>query len=380
MKRVLQIAIIALFVAALWVPLLCTPFRFQQEREGLRFAERRAPSGALSLQAYDGNIEPWVEGIQSWYSDSFAFRTRSLNAYNAVNYFIRNYPGEIFGADGQLLTKKGIVEGLSQLTDSQEEQIQKNLKGLRRICEDAGIPCIFIIIPSALTVHPEFAPNWVDVSRFVRHRDELAETLRAAKFPVFDLSDGVKAYAEETGSRLFLKYDFHWNTLGAMEGYRQIMKVLNPYCPEARTVSEARVEVSEKKDVTQFTRRRYLDFMLSETGRGIEKIDLPPVRVVSSKGEKSTGVYWVARAGVTEVFCPELGEQTVLFIRDSFLSTPSQLLNHSLPHSVYMNFSKEGRDPRAAIERYQPDLLVFALQESRVKRALMNLDCFGRNR
>ncbi len=373
MKRIGQIAVIALFVAALWVPVLCTPSRFQQERKLLTVAERRVPLGALGFKASGGNIEQWVESIQDWYRDSFAFRGRFLNLYNAAHYVIRNYPDEVFGADGCLLKRNGIEEALVPLTNSERKQMEENLKGLQMLCKERGIPCVFIIIPSKLTIHPHLAPRWVSLGSFAQRRNELAEIIRNAQLPVFDLSPHLKLYAEQTKQNLFLKYDPHWNTLGAIEGYRGIMAILSSYCSEARAVPSSAYQVTEEMKSTWFPRKRYLDFMLSEQERRLFRINLPPVRVISGGKEQTATLNFASRHEVKEVFCPRLGSQTVLFIRDSFFTAPSALLNHSLPHSVYMNYSKQGRDPRAAIERYQPDLLVVALQESRVKRALLGL-------
>lgn len=371
MKKFGQIAVIALFVAALWVPLLCTPFRAEHERSVLKSAEQREPDDGLSFAAFDGDVGPWVAGVQSWYRDSFAFRSYFLNLYHGAHYLIRNYPGEVFGEDGHVLIRGDVKECLSPLSSRHSRKIRRNLSDLRQVCDEAGVEAVFIVIPSKITVCPQLTPQWVRARCFGQSRANLIGLIRSARFPVFDLSNRMKAYAEKTGKPPFLKYDCHWNMEGAIQGYREMMNVLRVYCPDARTIPQDRYSLVWNEHMVTYTKRRYLDWLLSEPIAEIGSIDLPPVRILSSGVEKYATWYSSGRRDVAEIFCPLLGTQTVLFVRDSFLASPSPLLNHSLPHIVYLNFSKEGRWPREAIARYHPDLLVVALQESVLKKALL---------
>ena len=73
------------------------------------------------------------------------------------------------------------------------------------------------------------------------------------------------------------------------------------------------------------------------------------------------------------MFCQDRGDSTVVFVRDSYLRLPSILLNHGFAHSIYLNFSAEGRNPREIIKADRPDLLVFALYEGALRNGLLEL-------
>ena len=372
MKRVGYYAVIVLFVGVLWLPLLCTPFFCERERTELREREQRTPAGELHLDACGGDIAEWTRSCQDWYRDSFAFRTELMRVYNGTHYLVRSYPGELFGAGGQLLDRGTVCDDLAPLGERRVKTIRKNLNALRSLCAEKEIPCVFIIIPENLSVHPDWAPGWLRERDTRRNALQLMEMAREMGFEVFDLADGLRAYAEETGMTLYRRYDVHWDMMGALWGYEEMIRIIGLYCSEARRVPESSYSVGWTDEDIMFTRRRYLEVLLSERLSHIRRIDLPPVQVVEKDGRVTERVkYYAWREGVRETRCPALGTQTVLFMRDSFLSSSSLLLNHSLPHAVYLNFSNEGKEVRKAVERYQPDLLVIGVQETRLRNALL---------
>ena len=149
---------------------------------------------------------------------------------------------------------------------------------------------------------------------------------------------------------------------------------IKKFIPETRLVAKKNYTLKRYEHVKGYSKRLYLDSVLSEPLGLITQIDLPPVRVVTADGEQTTTIFWASRFGAKEVFCPELGSQTVLFIRDSFLTLPSQMLNHSFAHTVYLDHSEKGRNPFEVIENDHPDLLVIALQENSLGRYLSRID------
>ncbi|MCD6321742.1 MAG: hypothetical protein J7L77_01830 [Clostridiales bacterium] len=373
MKQIIHIIVIALFMASLWLPLICTPFQHERERAALQNAENRDPQGTFSFSECEGDVKKWVKETQLWYQESFAFRSILLSLYNATHYLLRNYPEQLFGKGGHLFLKKAIFRKLVPVTSRKRERIKKNLAKLRIVCNKAAIPCQFIIIPAKETVHPDFLPNWLRYRDLNHQRETLVKLIRQQGFPVTDLSETLKLHAQNSREVIYRKYDNHWNVYGALLGYRKIVSALSKSIPEIRLVSEKRYSLSLEKYSTHGSKHFYLDFLLSETLPRFQCLDLSPVRVLSTDGEKQVVFYRATRKNCSEVFCPELNTKTVLFIRDSFLTIPSVFLNHSLSHSIYINYSKEGRCPAHIIEVYQPDVLVFALQENSLEGCLLRL-------
>jgi hypothetical protein len=361
MKRKLQIAIVALFVATLWVPLLCTPFRFQKERDKLQRVERRTPGGTLSFSHCDQDIERWTKEVQLWYRESFAFRSKFMSIYNVSHYLIHSYPRGFYGRDGHMFRENLIRRKLQRMDTAKQRLISDNLAELRQVCEQQKTPCLFVLIPSKDTVYPELAPRWIRERSSAQKRQALIDLIRTNNFPVIDLSPVLKNNAEQTGRILFPKYDNHWGFNGALLGYYEMMAVIKTWIPEARVVAESEQMVT-RRNATTYSRAFYLDGLLSEPLDNIKEIHLPPVRIVRQGKEEWCTVNRLSKEGRSEVFCSDRGTRTVVFIRDSFFTTTSQLLNHSFAHTVYLNHAEE-EDPAKVVIAEHPDLLVIALQE-----------------
>lgn len=368
-----HIAVIALFAMAIWLPLLCTPRMCRQERATLHKVERRDPAGILSFEECDRNIVQWVEQIQLWYRDSFAFRSKLLELYNVAHYLVHNYPDKIYGAEGHLILRKPIHGALRSLSRNKKNRMAINLEVLRQICVETETPCLFILIPSKVVVHPEFAPRWLRVRSRVQGRRDLLALIRTNRFPILDLSPVLRTKAKETGGVFFHKYDHHWSTEGACAAYCEMMLLIKQFIPEARQLTAEDYSVEMDDYDTRFSRHWYLDAFFGEPMMDIDRINLPPLRIVKDGKESQGTLCPVYRGGRTDVFCSNVGTKTVVFLRDSFLTLPSQLLNHSFAHTVYLNNTVEGRDPREVIETISPDLLVFALHENQLIQYLARM-------
>jgi hypothetical protein len=81
------------------------------------------------------------------------------------------------------------------------------------------------------------------------------------------------------------------------------------------------------------------------------------------------------RQCVGEAINSHLDGKKALFIRDSFLDELTPLLNHSFAHTVYLEHNTKTPEHRiyAAINKYEPDIVLIALQET----SLINFLLFG---
>lgn len=363
MKKNIHLILSVLFVAALWVPLIGTPFRYEKEQKKLRGSERRRPHGTLSLKECDGNIDRWVEQVQLWYKHSFAFRSRLMAGYNISHYLIRNYPTGYVGKHRCMLRKSSIKNSLVPVSEEQWVDRSESLDRIRQLCDQADVPCLFFVIPSKKTTHPELLPRWIRQRDSNGTRDRLVRLIRGKGLPVMDLTPALLANVEKTGRVLFRKYDIHWGVDGSIVGYREMIPAIKEYIPEARLLSEDQYSMVCDEFSTAFSGTYYLNSIASEALFKIKEIHLPPLRIIKGGEEDSSVICKITRSQKAEVFCEGLGDQTVVFVRDSFLTMLSPLLNHSFAHTVYLTNSKAGKDPQQVLETYKPDLLVFALHE-----------------
>ena len=365
MKRIFQITAIVLFVSALWLPLLCTPWKCGQEREALKKRERRDPAGTLDFNNRGRDLRAWVSNVQYWYRDSIAFRRDLLSLYNGTHYLLHNYPEGIFGKDGHLFRRKYMAGKLKPLSQKRQDQIRRNLSRLRRVCDQTQTPCLLVLIPSKATVHPSLAPRWLRERSTDSVRRRLVNMMGENGFPALDLAPALIAQAKMHGKIYFRKYDFHWNVSGALVGYYEMMAAVRELMPGARTVPEDSYVLELQERNTKFSRMLYLERLCSEHLFYIKQANLDPVTIVKNEDVNYQRVLrTISRGGRADVYCPAAKTGTVVFIRDSFLTVPSLLLNHGFSHVVYLNNSEVGRAPERIIEDIHPDLLVIALEET----------------
>ncbi len=368
MKRILQFSVIALFMAALWIPPAFTPFRFRQEQQSMTAAENRHPTD--DVNPIGRSMDGWVRDIQQWYRDSFAFRKKLMSLYNLSHVLIRSYPDAYFGAGGHVFKKSLIDISLAPVSEARLADWSKSLDQIQQLREEADTPFLFVIIPSKETVHPELTPQWMRSRNMTAQRRQLIQLIRERNMPVVDLTPALQTYARQTRRILFQKFDNHWNVEGALAGYREMMPVIQTVVPEARCVLPSFYSVAADDRAIQHSRRYYLDSLFRESLMAIREIDLPAVKIVRDGEVRHETVCTIIRRHRAEVFCDGVGDHTVVFIRDSFLNMSSPLLNHSFAHTVYLNNSHHGLDPQHVVAAYKPDLVVIALQEKVVGQYL----------
>jgi len=375
MKRNIQRTIILLFMAALWLPLLCTPWICGQERGAMAAAERRRPNGTLSLKECGGDVKQWAGEVQLWFRDSFAFRSKLMAFYHTTHYLVHNYPEKIYGRGGYMILKAPVGGKLRPLPAVRREKIKRNLENLRQLCTETDTPCLFILIPSKTTVHPELAPSWLRGRLSGSNRHELVALIRTNGFPLLDLSLTLRKTAKKNGEVLFRKYDHHWNIAGALAGYREMIPAIKEFIPRVRMVTEKNYSLKMDDHDARYARRFYLGRVFDEPLLDrMEGVNLPPVRVVrEGRRDEECVLYMVYRGGRTDVFCRDQDSSTVVFIRDSFLDIPSSLLSYGVAHSIYLNNSKEGRHPGKVMKADHPDLLVIALEEDLMAKYLTRM-------
>ena len=362
MKNKLQLVVIGLFLLFLWVPLVSTPFRVKKEHRELRGIERRDPPGKFRFKGC-GGIEGWVRYVQPWYENSFGFRADFMRVYNVFNYRIHNFTRGVYGPGGTYFRNDMVDRVLEAVPEENWQVRAQSLDRIRELCEQTQTPCLFVVIPSKSTAHPDWAPKWLQKRNFGDKRQRMMELIRSKGFPALDLCPFLISHAEQIDEDLFLRFDIHWSVPGALVGYAPLVSTIQQWIPEARLVQPEAYTLTVEKDNISSARRHYLESVCSEDITRITGIDLPPVRIIKDGEESNEAVAYFLRRHFAEVFCEGLGDRTVVFVRDSFLREQSPLLNHSFGHTVYLNNSNEGQDPAKVIEKWKPDLLVFAMQE-----------------
>jgi hypothetical protein len=226
-------ALLAAFVAALWVPLLVTiaqrdrPDAAQENRRLMPLP--RVPSNWASLRAFPA-------AFQDYFADHFGLRADLIRWYRLLlvaGLGTSPIPDVVLGRDDWLfLNARNEIQtlgGLVPLNEAQvsawREAVEVQTAGLAR----QGIRFLAVFVPDSQSVYPEYIPGRYRLGPRTR-MDQVLGALRAhPNLDVLDLRAVLRA-GKPLG-RLYHRTDTHWNDLGAALGARAILEHLAARVP-----------------------------------------------------------------------------------------------------------------------------------------------------
>ena len=105
------------------------------------------------------------------------------------------------------------------------EQIKNNLLGVERSLAAKNIKFYFLVAPNKQSIYPEYLPNYMKKVRPDSRLDQLTSYLKDNKEINF-VNPKDELLAAKKASPVYLKYDSHWNDMGAFVAYQKLGEVL----------------------------------------------------------------------------------------------------------------------------------------------------------
>ena len=309
-----HIIFIGIFAAAALIP-------------ALSFAFSDNTAEALpSLLTEDGSVnESFADETESCLSETFPLREKMLSALSAIrcNIFSTGSDEVVKGRSGYYyyMDEIDVYTGAVSLSDREVYSAARYLFLIDEYCRSHEIQFLFVPAPDKAQVYPEYLPYYVRCSE-ENDTERLFSALDEAGVAYCRLSDVL--HEDEPGYDLYLKTDTHWNGLGAITAFGEIMSSLhrgyNDYSgaefsfsgeiegdltrllyPDSPPVERQAVVDAVLHDDMRFVRPAHIegnrdrDFIMDELTGSSEKYDL-----------------------VIETQCPSAENGTVLVRRDSF--------------------------------------------------------------
>ncbi|MGN0693257.1 MAG: hypothetical protein ACI4K7_12975 [Oscillospiraceae bacterium] len=274
----------------------------------------------------DGSVnESLADETESYLSEKFPLRGKMLSALSAIrcNIFSTGSAEVVKGRSGYYYYKDEIdvYTGAVSLSDREVCSAARYLYLIDEYCQSHDIQFLFAPAPDKAQVYPEYLPYYVRSSE-ENDLDKLFAALDESDVAYCRLSDVLHEDTPEYD--LYLKTDTHWNGLGAITAFGEIMSSLgrgyNDYSgaefsfsgkiegdltrllyPDSPPVEKQAVITAELHDDMRFVRpaniegNRDRDFIMDNLTSSSERYDL-----------------------VIETQCPSAENGTVLVRRDSF--------------------------------------------------------------
>ncbi len=234
MKKI-RIVVAAVFIAMMFVPLLCLN---TQPNVASEIDNRMLAENPFSPEVRNREDADLTDDIDSYLSDRIGFRDEMLLANTVLNdrlFGKMDHPSYAYGKNGYVFFDSmvpGTFENFHIVFADMIESVQN-------YCHARGVPSIFVFNPEKKAVYSEFLPEGVNynndwVSLFFQELDKRN----------IDYVDNTQILIEKKneGETVFnRKYNAgHWNDLGAFYGVNHILQKVQEFFPA--------VQLNEKED------------------------------------------------------------------------------------------------------------------------------------
>lgn len=242
MKRSGQLAVIALFLFILYVPLVLSIVLKDKE---ISESEKRKLAKLPGLEWSRDSLARYPDLFETYYNDHFGLREQLVEFYNYL-YFkvIRKspLPTVTVGRDEWLYYNgEGSLSDFLGLTEYSEEQLEtwkRILVDRKEWLTGLGVRYLFVVAPDKMMIYPEYLPERVrrraGTPILGRLTDYVAE--HAALDVYLDLRQDL--LSAKGKRQIYYRTDTHWNPDGAFDAYTAIMSQVRHWFPAAKILGE----------------------------------------------------------------------------------------------------------------------------------------------
>jgi hypothetical protein len=333
MGRATKRLLVALFLAAVWLPLAAN----LAGRDG---ADPEAENRELAVfprfvPSWSG-LAAFGNGIAAWFEDHFGFRALLVRWYGETRLFWLNVSptsAVVTGKDGWFFyADDHAIEDFTNQTLLTSEEVANWRHAVVRArdwCRAHGIAYVFAIAPDKHVIYAEKLPDSIRQLQPTSRMDQVLNGLSDTGVAV-DLRPVL--FAAKRRERIYQRTDTHWNERGAFAAYEQIVQAVRAYDPDVPP-PWPRVEFeSTARDVQgmDLAGMMGLTRVLRE-----EDLRLTPLRKRHAIVVEPAGAAADAELGrvVTEI--PGSHLPRALVFRDSFSSALAPFLSEHFSRAVY---------------------------------------------
>ena len=226
----IDFTLVGIFMMVLLLPAILV--FLPQSKPGPRLTEKRRLAERPTVPGDMDALVQYPRKFEHYFDDHFPFRTQLIQGHNYLRIKILKESDQHFvvmGRDGWLFyTGEKLLEdfcGQVPYTDEKMEGFRLMVEAKRDWLAARGIPYIFVIPPNKQTIYPEhMAENFLRARGRTR-MDQLMAFMQAhSDVTIVDLRQPlIEAKSQDP---LYYLTDTHWNDLGVLIGYGEIMKAV----------------------------------------------------------------------------------------------------------------------------------------------------------
>lgn len=202
------------------LPLLLLPFAKDSS------AEKRPLSEFPELVVEDGVNTEFFSQLDTWLTEHFPFRSAIISCNNLLKATVFGVSDEeqvVVGKQGWLYFSQTLPDyfGENAMTEAQIRQITTTLSLMEEYVAQSGAEFVFAVAPNKNTIYPEYMPAFYQPTKNPTNLDRLTTLLREESY-FADLRNALFGSPQQ----LYHARDSHWNYLGALIAYREMMTTI----------------------------------------------------------------------------------------------------------------------------------------------------------
>ena len=196
-----------------------------------------AAEGAGDMPAFigeDGINDDFGDEFETWFSKSFAFRSNVVDAFSDFRekVFATGNDQVIVGKDGFLFFADTVdaFTGIDPMTDDEIGSAADSLEALSEYAAAQGSRFVFAPAPDKNTVYPDMMPDRYKKGEAPSDMDRLFAELEVRGIDFVDLRPVLRSAADD--ELIYHKLDTHWNAIGALYAFNEIMNFVGKDVPD----------------------------------------------------------------------------------------------------------------------------------------------------
>ncbi len=197
--------------------------------KGDNSAEKRTLEELPKIQNENGTVnENFGDEFTAYVSDHFGFRQQLATLDSKVKSDLFHTSSEedvLIGKNGWLYYTPTQNDYINNPTISEHgiQNIVYNLRMLQAYTESKGAKFLTAIVPNKNTVYPEYMPDYIRTSQQNGNLENLCNAIQGTEISFLNLADVLIPAKDSSETSIYYQTDTHWNSTGALIGYRAMM-------------------------------------------------------------------------------------------------------------------------------------------------------------
>ena len=233
-NRPVELAIILIFILALFAPLLTWTFQkdvFYSEAEKRELQPFPSTTGQDSVTSFTRSFDSYFQdhfGLREWLIHRYHREIKKRFGMSGVPLVLEGWDGWLFFSGDRILDD---LKGHLQFSEEEEQRFRHLLVKKEAWLKKRGVAYIFTVAPNKQSIYPEYLPLHYQQLKKTSRLDHL---LAGGPDDIGETLLNVSPYLREGKSamRLYDKSDTHRNYQGAFLAYQAIMERTRSLFPD----------------------------------------------------------------------------------------------------------------------------------------------------